>query len=115
EPYVTKSRAFEPYIPEQAPEVAALDQAIDDLLYGTNPQEILTRLQTLADNPDFDPNNRYYYYLGLTYELLGDEENAVNAYLMAWQDCCDTWQLAEEIVTANPYAIMARAKLEPVP
>ncbi|MCP5100756.1 MAG: hypothetical protein GY943_34840, partial [Chloroflexi bacterium] len=115
EPYVVKLHASEPYIPEQPPEKAALDSAIDDLLDGTDPQEILTRLQALADDPAFEPNNRYHYYLGLTYELLGDEENAVNAYLLAWQDCCDTWQLAEEIVTANPYAIMARAKLEPVP
>ncbi len=115
EPYITKLNGFEPYIFEQSSEEAALDRAVDGLLSGTDPQEIVTQLQTLADNPNFEPNNRFYYYLGLAYELLGDEETAVNAYLLAWQDCCDTWQLAEEIVTANPYAIMARAKLEPVP
>ena len=115
EPYVTKLHVFEPYIEKQPPEIAALDRAIDDLLSGTDPQQIVTRLQTLADNPNFEPDNRYYYYLGLAYELLGEEENAVNAYLLAWQDCYDTWQLGGEFVTANPYAIMARAKLEPVP
>ncbi len=115
EPYVTKLHAFEPYSYEPPPEKAALDRAIDDLLSGKDPREIVTQLQTLADTPNFEPDNRYYYYLGLAYELLGEEDNAVNAYLLAWQDCCDTWQLGEEIVTANPYAIMARAKLEPVP
>ncbi len=92
-----------------------LDGTIDDLLSGADPQEIVVQLQTLANNPNFESSNRYYYYLGLAYELLEDEDNAVNAYLLAWQDCCDTWQLATEVIMAKGFAVMARAKLEPVP
>lgn len=115
EPYITKLRAFEPYVYEPSPEKTSLDRAIDDLLSGTDPKDVLVQFQTLADNPEFEPHNRYYYYLGLAYELLGDEEAAINAYLLAWQDCCDMWQWLGDLVTANPYAVMARAKLERVP
>jgi len=115
EPYVTKQSGYGPHIYERVPGESTLDRVVDDLLSGAEPEDILVRLQNWANNPDFERNNRYYYYLGLTYELLEDEDNAVNAYLLAWQDCCDSWQHpAQEIVIANPYAIMARAKLEPV-
>lgn len=114
EPYVTKQYTYEPYVYQPPPEEAALDNAIENLLAGTNPHDVLTEMQDLTAFPDFEPDNRYYYYLGLTYELLGDEDAAVNAYLQAWQDCCDTWYDGR-LATANPYAIMARAKLEPVP
>jgi len=117
EPFIVKFDRYEPYVygQIQSQTIMGGDGSIGYLLSGGDPQELLTQLKALANSPNFEPDNRYYYHLGLTYELLGDKENAVEAYLLAWQDCCDTWQLAEEIVTANPFAIMARAKLEPVP
>ncbi|MCP5100568.1 MAG: hypothetical protein GY943_33885 [Chloroflexi bacterium] len=116
EPYITKQNDIEPYLIRRDSGDASLERIIDELLAGTNPEEILLWLQNWAGDPDYEVNNRYYYYLGLCHELLGDEDSAINAYLIAWQNCCDiTQHHNQEIVTANPYAIMARAKLEPVP
>jgi hypothetical protein len=44
------------------------------------------------------------YLLGLAYELAGDEANALATYLQVWQNYSN-----------SPYAIMAQAKLEPIP
>lgn len=78
--------------------------------------QIMISLDQLATETDFEPSSEYYYYLGLAYELSGDEANALNAYLQAWQTCCDTWQMGpNEIILISPYAMLARGRVEPVP
>ena len=47
------------------------------------------------------PPSSYLYLLGLAYELNGDEALAVKTYYQLWREHPD-----------NPYALMARAKLE---
>jgi hypothetical protein len=115
EPYVIKLEGREPRLPPANPKAAALDEAIDDLLAGGDTAVAIDRLLALADMPEFEPTARYYYYLGLAYDLAGDETNAVPNYWLAWQDCCVMWEfggIESELVTPNPFALMARAKLE---
>lgn len=47
---------------------------------------------------------RLHYLLGLAYELTGDQADAVQTYWQLWHD-----------YPGSPYALMARAKLEPAP
>jgi hypothetical protein len=47
--------------------------------------------------------SRYHYLLALAYELTGDETAAVQTYWQLWHD-----------FPHSPYALMARAKLEPL-
>lgn len=65
-------------------------------------------LTTIVD--EFDPSSEYVrhislpktlYWLGLAYELQGDEAEAVDAYWQLWYD-----------YPTDPYALMAAAKLE---
>ena len=51
--------------------------------------------------PEMQPY--YTYLLALAYELTGDEVSAVQTY----------WQLRHDY-PGSPYALMARAKLEPI-
>lgn len=70
-------------------------------------QAQLHAIQNIPIQPDYWlPRNRAHtlYLLGLTQELTGDFEQAAQTYLKLWQTYPD-----------NPYAIMAFAKLEPVP
>ncbi|MFO7540651.1 MAG: hypothetical protein R6X32_21650 [Chloroflexota bacterium] len=116
EPYVIKLEGYEPWLPPTHPQAAVLDEAVDDLLANGDPAVAIERLLVLADMPEFEPTARYYYYLGLAYELAADETNAVINYWLAWQDCCVVWEfggIEDELVTPNPFALMARAKLEP--
>jgi hypothetical protein len=116
EPYVIKLEGHEPWLPPTHPQAAVLDEAVDDLLANGDPAVAIERLLVLADMPEFEPTARYYYYLGLAYELAADETNAVINYWLAWQDCCVVWEfggIEDELVTPNPFALMARAKLEP--
>jgi hypothetical protein len=46
---------------------------------------------------------RLYYLLALAYDLTGDEASAVQTYWQLWRD-----------YPASPYALMARAKLDPI-
>jgi hypothetical protein len=115
EPYVIKLEGREPRLPTTRPEDDALNEAVNDLLTGGEPVTVIDRLLALAVTPDFEPTARYYYYLGLAYELAADEANAVANYWLAWQDCCVVWEfggIEDELVTPNPFALMARAKLE---
>ena len=86
---------------------------LDRLFAGENTADIITDLLALANDPTFQLTANYYYHLGLAYELSGDEANAVTTYLTAWQDyCCDDYDwFPQPFTSANPYAIMARAKL----
>lgn len=116
EPFVTKlipASTSSSYPPD--PLKAEFDEAVDDLFAGDDPAQVAGQLTTVINNPAFTPGSYHYYYQGLAYQMAGDEGNAVAAYLQAWQDCCDEWQFgSESFVTADPYAIMAQAKLEAV-
>lgn len=116
--YLTKLAGHAP-LPNSTPGVPTTDlqaQAIDALLSGADPLTVVAQLLSIERLPDFEPNNEHTYFLGLAYELSGDAEDAVSAYLKAWNNCClsfnsDIW--VEPI--ADPFAIMAHARLEPVP
>lgn len=112
EPYITKIDSWEPWSYEQT----SLSNITNALLNGADPAQTVIALNELAAEDDFEPSSAYYYYLGLAYELTGDETNALNAYLQAWQACCKTWQLGpNEITLISPYAMFARGRVEPVP
>lgn len=92
---------------------------MEALLAGADPAEVLAQLLAAAENPAFENSHEYEYFLGLTYELLGEEEKAVEAYFKAWQNCCDTFQFGpnegRKIIYVNGFSLMAQAKLEKRP
>jgi hypothetical protein len=74
------------------------------LLSGGDPKQASQDLVDLKRSPIFTCSftlcPRYYYLLGLSYELSGEKDQAVVAYLKLWRDYHD-----------SPYATMARLKL----
>lgn len=82
--------------------------ATDDLFAGADPATVRAVLLKARETRDFDCEAvdcpQFEYLLGLTYELTGDEREAVEAYLNLWRTYPD-----------SPFTIMARAKLELVP
>jgi hypothetical protein len=104
---------FEPYltIPTLPKEyenkfIVGMNEARDALFNGEDPAIVIDMLLDLQIYPGLtcettwtcDP---YYYYLGLAYELLGDEENAKSYYLYLW------WNYSK-----SPFTVMARLKLQ---
>lgn len=76
-----------------------------DLFEGGEPAAILSQLGTLAKNPGLLCRNtwscdRYYYLLGLSQELHGDELDAIATYLDLWRN-----------YSKSPFTVMARLKL----
>jgi hypothetical protein len=89
----------------------ALDQATQALFNGVDPDRVLIDLQAISASPRFAGDciafnlcARYYYTLGLVYELTGDSLNAIDSYLTVWR-----------YYPLNPFTIMARLKLELLP
>ena len=85
-----------------------LDDLISRLMTGSNPAQIRDLLIQLDQSASFDCKgtgrcDQIQYLLGLTNELLGDEQAALNAYLQLWKEYPDSF-----------YAIMVRSKLVPV-
>jgi hypothetical protein len=85
-----------------------LNDLINRLMNRDDPAQIRDLLIQLSQSESFDckQTNRcdqIQYLLGLTNELLGDEQAALNAYLQLWKEYPDSL-----------YTIMARAKLVPV-
>lgn len=82
-----------------------LQSAEQELFSGTDPAQVSTELLNLQDNPGLlckpywtcDP---YYYLLGLSSELAGEERQAVSAYLYLW------WNYSK-----SPFTTMSRLKL----
>lgn len=75
------------------------------LLSGISAADIHEKLLLLQDTPGLLCENTYncdayYYFLGLSSEMAGDERGAVDAYLKLWWD-----------YVKSPYTIMARFKL----
>lgn len=77
------------------------------LLDGVDPAQILKELNALQADKRFRADclayyvcGKFMYTLGLTYELLGQSEQAVNTYLYLWRD-----------FPTSPYTVMARMKM----
>ncbi len=92
-----------------------LGESEDALLAGADARAIRDRLAKLQSGQYFEScewdfyrwhclRDYYLYLYGFAQELAGDREGAAAAYLELWQS-----------YPYSPYAIMARAKLEPVP
>lgn len=89
------------------PFIEAMNAARDALFAGEDPEVVQDMLFLLQIHPGLtcernwtcDP---YYYYLGLAYELGGDDRLAVETYLYLW------WNYSK-----SPFTIMARVKLQP--
>jgi hypothetical protein len=95
-----------------------LSVAIKELLAGADPNEIVERMLTIQSDPNFELTENFYYYLGLAYELAGDEEAAVDAYLKQWEIFpykIRTYFTGDEFIIQYHYTMMARFKLELVP
>ncbi len=90
-----------------------LDQAIVDLLTGVDPEQMVTRLVNPRVHLEYESLSKYYYFLGLAYELSDRQQEAIAAYLQSWQNCCSFKMPPGGEIIQDPYAIMARAKLEP--
>jgi hypothetical protein len=89
------------------PFIEGMNAARDALFAGEDPEVVQDMLFLLQIHPGLtcernwtcDP---YYYYLGLAYELGGDDRLAVETYLYLW------WNYSK-----SPFTIMARVKLQP--
>ncbi len=82
-----------------------LDDLINQLMTGSNPAQIRSQLIQLSQSTSFDCKGAYrcdqvQYLLGLTSELLGDEQAALDAYLQLWEEYPDSF-----------YTVMVRSKL----
>jgi hypothetical protein len=104
------------WIPSQDESIHRIEST---LFSDARPADVITPLQSLLagtireyetwsqDDMAYisTPRIRPYlqYLLGLAYELSGDEANAVHTYWQVWHDYPN-----------NPYALMARHKLEPI-
>ena len=85
-----------------------LEGAIGDLFSGEDPAEVLTTLENLEESERFNCLNfricdRFYYTLGLAYELNDREREAIDTYVKLW------WENRD-----SPFTAMARLKLEPL-
>jgi hypothetical protein len=84
----------------------ALEEAIEDLFSGQDPAGVLRDLENLQESQRFNCLNfricdRFYYMLGLAYELDGREREAIDTYIKLW------WENRD-----SPFTVMARLKLE---
>ena len=94
--YTWSGDGFEWQIPGE-PAKARVDKAEAALLEQWQPQEAIPLLQSILDEM---PSPRLMYLLGLSYEMAGEEEQAVQRY---WE----LWHTHPE----SPYASLAQAKL----
>ena len=83
-----------------------LNNAIEALFSDEDPALVLETLENLQESARFNCLNfricdRFYYLLGLAYELNGRESDAIDTYLKLWWEHLD-----------SPFTTMARLKLE---
>jgi hypothetical protein len=86
-----------------------LDGAILALFSGEDPATVLQTLEDLQGSQRFNCLNfricdKFYYMLGLAYELNGRGSDAIDTYIKLW------WEYRD-----SPFTTMARLKLEPLP
>ncbi len=86
-------------------------QTLNNLMSGTDPSVVLTSLLELYNSPRFKGDciafnicDQFHYTLALTYDLLGQQGNAIDEYLWVWRN-----------YGQSPYATMARLKLNHFP
>jgi hypothetical protein len=86
-------------------------QALNDLMAGTDPIVILDRLIELYDTPRFAGDciafnicDQFHYTFALIYDLLGESGDAIDQYLWVWRN-----------YNKSSYALMARVKLNYFP
>ena len=86
-------------------------QALNELMSGTDPSLVLTSLLEIYNSPRFKGDciafnicDQFHYTLALTYDLLGQQGNAIDQYLWVWRN-----------YGTSPYATMARLKLDYFP
>ena len=69
---------------------------VEEVLFDeSNPTEAMSILELLLSEPEPDyyfhySRPRLYYLLGLVYELLGEEQKALDTYLQLWEDYPDS-------------------------
>ena len=87
------------------------EQALNDLMAGADPLTIRDTLLALYNSPRFKGDciafnicDQFHYTLGLVYDLLGEEGNAIDQYLWVWRN-----------YGKSPYALPARVKLNYFP
>jgi hypothetical protein len=86
-------------------------QALNELMSGTDPSVVLSSLLELYNSPRFKGDciafnicDQFHYTLAMTYDLLGQQGNAIDEYLWVWRN-----------YGQSPYATMARLKLNHFP
>ncbi len=86
-------------------------QALNDLMAGSDPLEIRDTLLALYNSPRFAGDciafnicDQIHYTLGVVYDLLGEEGNAIDQYLWVWRN-----------YGKSSYALLARVKLNYFP
>ena len=88
-----------------------LDNATKALFSGIDPAYVLGELLSIHSSPRFAGDciaygicARFYYTLGLAYQLTGNQLSAIDWYLTTWRE-----------YPQSPYTLMARLKLELIP
>jgi len=84
----------------------ALAAAKEALFSGVEPTQVQEQLLAIQDSPGllcraFFTCDEYYYLLGLTSELAGDENTAIESYLQVWWDS-----------SKSPFTSMVRLRLK---
>jgi hypothetical protein len=87
------------------------DQAVYELMSGTDPSLVLDTMLELYNSPRFKGDcvafnicDQFHYTLALTYDLLGQQGNAIDEYLWVWRNYGNSL-----------YATLARLKLNYYP
>jgi len=87
------------------------EQALNALMAGIDPLTIRDTLITLYNSPRFKGDciaynicDQFHYTLGLVYDLIGEEGNAIDQYLWVWRN-----------YGKSSYALLARVKLNYFP
>ncbi|NJD58317.1 MAG: hypothetical protein FIA98_02835, partial [Anaerolineae bacterium] len=86
-------------------------RAVNDLMNGVNPEIVLNSLTELYDSPRFKGDciafnicDQFHYTMALTYDVLGQQGNAIDQYLWVWRNYAQ-----------SPYTTLARLKLDYFP
>ncbi len=86
-------------------------QSVNELMTGTDPAIVLEKLLELYNSPRFKGDciafiicDQFHYTMALTYDLLGQQGNAIDQYLWVWRN-----------YTQSPFSLLPRLKLDYFP
>jgi hypothetical protein len=86
-------------------------KAVNDLMSGTNPEIVISDLLELYNSPRFKGDciafnicDQFHYTMGLTYDLLAQQGNAIDQYLWVWRNYAQ-----------STFTTLARLKLDYFP